>query len=251
MTTRRKRSFRSRFVMRLLQTAPAHRVASWLISRYAKFVVRTSRWTYMGLDEGRAAFLESGRRAHVLFWHNRVALMPFGWKFDDHPLTVLISDHRDGRLVSQVLDAAGVDHIRVPASAFGPRTRSGHMSLKLSTALEIRRQSAEGKTISVVGDGPTGPRFVLKPFVIDLARLCDAKIVLVSYAVKRRFVVRSWDRLIIPLPFNRGIFRASTRSYDSRNLNADGREKLRVRIERDLRDFTNETDAMMGHAPID
>ena len=205
----------------------------------------------MGSDEGRIAFLEAGRRIHVLLWHNRVALMPFGWKFRDYPLTVLISDHRDGRLIARALDAAGVDHIRVPASALGPRTRFGHTMVKASTAREIRRESASGKTISVVGDGPTGPRFVLKPFVIDLARLCDAEIVLVTYAVKRRFIARSWDHLIVPLPFNRGIFRASTWSYDPRKLDADGREKLRVRIERDLRDFTDETDAMMGHMPID
>ncbi len=248
---RRNRSVGSRFVKRVMQTAAAHRLASWLIAQYARFVVRTSRWTFIGSDEGRIAFLEAGRRVHVLLWHDRVVLMPFGWKFRDYPLTVLISDHRDGRMMSSVLDAAGVGQIRVPASALGARTRFGHVLLKASTARQIRRESASGKTISVIGDGPTGPRHVLKPFVIELARLCDAEIVLVTYAVKRRIVARSWDRLIIPLPFNRGIFRASTWSYDSRNLDAEAREALRAKIESDLRDFTDETDAMLGHQPID
>jgi hypothetical protein len=251
MAGRRGGSPVSRLVKALTRASAAHRVLSWLISRYARFVIATSRWTYIGIDTNLDAFLRAGRRAHVLLWHNRILLMPFAWRFPDFELTVLISDHRDGRLVARVLDAAGVNHMRVPASALGERNAFGHTALKAATAREIRRLSASGQTISVIGDGPTGPRFVLKPFVIDLARLCEVEIVLVTYAVRRRLVAKSWDRLVVPLPFNEGIFRAATFSYDPRGLDAGGREALRQRIETDLRAFTDETDRMMGHAPID
>ncbi len=247
----RKRSYASRLLTSILRTEIAHTMVSWLICQYARFVVATSCWTYMGVEENRSAILEAGRPVHVVLWHNRVLLMPLGWKFKDFQLTVLISDHRDGRLVVRLIDKAGVDHIRVPTSAIAERSRFGHTMVKAATARAIRAESASGKTISVIGDGPTGPRFHLKPFIIDLARLCDAQIVLVTYAVKRRVIARSWDRLIMPLPFNRGIFRASTVSYDPRGLNAEEREALRLDIEKDLRVFTDETDAMMGHAPIE
>ena len=64
-------------------------------------------------------------------------------------------------------------------------------------------------------------------------------------------MARNWDRLIVPLPFNRGIFRVSTWSYDPRGLDPQGFEALRVKIEADLRAFTDETDAMLDLAPIE
>lgn len=242
---------RKRISRRLLDNSIVHRFLSALIGYYAKFVFITSRWTYVGYEEGRKKYLEPGRRIVVLLWHNRVALMPLGWKYPDYPLTVLISDHRDGRLASGVLRQAGVGCIRVPTSARGDRTHEQHMAVRASTVREILRHVGEGRTISVVGDGPSGPRFRLKHSAIDLARICDAEIVLGTYAVKRRIVLRSWDRLLIPLPFNRGVFRASTWSYDPRALNADEVAALRRRIEEDLRAFTDETDAMLGHSPIE
>ena len=238
-------------IKEMIQNEFGHRIASSLIGLCAKFVYRTSRWSCPGRNELEQNFLQNGRRVIALMWHNRVALMPFGWSYRNHQLTALISDHRDGRLTTSILDAAGVHHIRVPATTSTHSTPQRQTRLKASTVREILKQVEMGRTISFVGDGPTGPRFVLKPSVIDLARLCKAEIVLVTYSVKRRQIAGSWDRLIIPLPFNRGIFRVSTWSYDPRGLNAKECEVMRAKIQADLRAFTDETDAMLGHAPIE
>ena len=245
-----KKSRVKHLTKQVIRSELGHSLASRLIGLCAQLVYRTTRWTRLGGQEFEERFLQNGRRVIVLMWHNRVVLLPFAWRFRNHQLTVLISDHRDGRLTSSILDAAGVDHIRVPATASVHSTPQLQTQLKTSTVREILRHVKMGRTISFVGDGPTGPRFVLKPSVIDLARLCKAEIVLVTYSVKRRKVARSWDRLIAPLPFNRGIFRVGTWSYDPNGLDAEGCEALRSKIEADLQAFTDETDAMLGHAPI-
>ena len=60
-----------------------------------------------------------------------------------------------------------------------------------------------GYSLAVVPDGPRGPRYAAKPGVIHLARATGAPVFPVTFAASRAAHLRSWDRLIIPLPFAR------------------------------------------------
>ena len=171
---RGKNSGLRRLTKQVMQSGFGHHVTSVLIGLCARIVVATTRWTTLGVAELEQNYLRAVRRVIVVMWHNRVVLMPFAWTFRDHQLTVLISDHRDRRLTGKILQAASVDCIRVPATAGVHSTPQHQNMLKTSTVREILRHVRKGRTISVVGDGPTGPRFHLKPSAIELVRLCKA-----------------------------------------------------------------------------
>jgi lysophospholipid acyltransferase (LPLAT)-like uncharacterized protein len=95
----------------------------------------------------------------------------------------------------------------------------------------------------VVPDGPRGPRYVVKPGVIHLARATGAPIVPVTYAASRMRQLHSWDRLIIPLPFCRVLYVIGEplrvpRDADDRDL-----EAMRCELEGRLNTITQAADA--------
>ena len=55
----------------------------------------------------------------------------------------------------------------------------------------------------IPGDGPRGPRYVLKPGVTKLALLTERPIYCFYLHPQRAWVMRSWDALLVPKPFSR------------------------------------------------
>ena len=53
-----------------------------------------------------------------------------------------------------------------------------------------------------VVDGPRGPRGVIKAGLISMAQLSGVPIVPVAISVTRAWVLKSWDRFLIPKPFS-------------------------------------------------
>jgi lysophospholipid acyltransferase (LPLAT)-like uncharacterized protein len=63
----------------------------------------------------------------------------------------------------------------------------------------------DGISVAVTPDGPYGPRSRFKPGVIKMAQLSGVPLVPLAYAVRRAWVLRTWDRFVIPWPFSRVI----------------------------------------------
>ena len=55
----------------------------------------------------------------------------------------------------------------------------------------------------IAPDGSTGPPHEFKPGAIMLARLSKSPVIPLSFACTLGIHLRSWDRLLIPLPFSR------------------------------------------------
>ena len=55
----------------------------------------------------------------------------------------------------------------------------------------------------IAPDGSTGPPHEFKPGAIMLARLSGSPVVPISFACSRGVHLRTWDRLLVPLPFSR------------------------------------------------
>jgi lysophospholipid acyltransferase (LPLAT)-like uncharacterized protein len=63
----------------------------------------------------------------------------------------------------------------------------------------------EGSSIGITPDGPKGPRHVCKKGVVALAQQAQVPIRPITYSVQERWVIPSWDRMIVPRPFSRGV----------------------------------------------
>jgi hypothetical protein len=120
----------------------------------------------------------------------------------DEGVRVLVSEHRDGEIITRVLEAFGFGAVR------GSTSRGGSRAL-----LEIVSVLRQGGEIAVTPDGPRGPRHVFAPGALVAAHRAGVPVVGVVAHVDRAWRMRSWDRFEIPKPFARIVVAYSTPSH--------------------------------------
>lgn len=110
-------------------------------------------------------------------------------------MTVLVSVSQDGALMANFLKKLGFFVARGSSSNRGA---AGFLQL----VREVKK-SPHG-FVSLAIDGPRGPRRVVKPGVLQLARLLDAPIVAAATFARPAWVFRkAWSRAYFPKPFSR------------------------------------------------
>jgi lysophospholipid acyltransferase (LPLAT)-like uncharacterized protein len=114
------------------------------------------------------------RQQYILaFWHAHLLLMLHS-RYRG-PITVLISQSRDGEYIARVFDWYGVD------SARGSSTRGGGSAFR-----EMLRAARAGKNIVFTPDGPKGPARIAKDGVVSAAQLTGLPIVPVAFAAQKK-----------------------------------------------------------------
>lgn len=169
------------------------------MSFYLHLALRTTSWTVDGQEN--VAPHAAGQPVIVAFWHERLAVMPelrrraFGLPgakpAEIHALTSL---HRDGRLIGEILQRFGFQVVH------GSSSRGGPAALR-----RLSRLLPQGAHVAITPDGPRGPRRQAAPGLAQLAALSGAPILPCAAQTTRHVVTRSWDRMILPLPFGRGV----------------------------------------------
>jgi lysophospholipid acyltransferase (LPLAT)-like uncharacterized protein len=197
------------------------RMSRALVPVLAAWLIRLLRRTLRLRHHGREALdrLEADGRHYIhAFWHGHLALMAFSYR--GPRIAILISRHRDGEYIARTMERLGFDTIR------GSSTRGGAMALRAAV-----RRLREGWDLAITPDGPRGPRHVVQPGVIEAARLSGAPVVPVVFAARPAWVVRSWDRFVIPRPFARGLFLYGEPMEVPRDASPEARESLRRSLE--------------------
>jgi 3-deoxy-D-manno-octulosonic-acid transferase len=185
-------------------------VSGRLIGLYLRLALRSTRWTVEAPAESWPFMLgDEGRTAIVAFWHEFLPLIPALWwhAHDVRPdlkMTVLISRHRDGRMITGIVRRWGVDAVagssdRAKPGSAATRDKGGAAALRHLLGL-IRC----GSLIAITPDGPRGPRRVLQPGVARLAALSGVPVIAAACLKRPHQRIGSWDRMILPLPFGRG-----------------------------------------------
>src|SRR5262249_36566486 len=109
----------------------------------------------------------------IAFWHAHLLLMLHSRY--RRPVTVMISQSKDGEYIARVFDYYGVE------SARGSSTRGGSSALR-----EMIRAARAGKNIVFTPDGPKGPARVAKDGVVVAAQATGLAIVPVAFAAKKK-----------------------------------------------------------------
>ena len=163
--------------------------------RLAAFLIRTLTATlrFEVVDEG--GIIANPPREPLLFafWHNRLLILAPAYRhlFPGRRLSALISRSRDGEIITRIIARFGIDTAR------GSTSKKGVVA-----TLGLLRQIEAGSDAAITPDGPRGPRYRVKPGVIQTAQLSGAAIVPVTYTLGWKKELRSWDRFQIPLPFS-------------------------------------------------
>lgn len=131
-----------------------------------------------------------GQRVLFALWHGE--LLPLLWHQRGRDVAVLISEHRDGEIVSQIAESLGYRTVR------GSSSRGASRAL-----LGLARAIDEGHDGAITPDGPRGPARVFAPGAAVTAQRTGVPIVPIRASASRAWRLKSWDRFLIPKPFAR------------------------------------------------
>ncbi|HEY7532057.1 MAG TPA: lysophospholipid acyltransferase family protein [Nitrospiraceae bacterium] len=129
------------------------------------------------------AFHRRGQRVIIAFWHSQQLMMPLAYRGQE--AHILISQHRDGELISQIVARFGLQSVR------GSSTRGGVTALR-----ELIRLGRSGVDLVVTPDGPKGPRHVAKLGAVQLAKATGMPIIPLAFGCSKknssRVGINSW-----------------------------------------------------------
>ena len=226
---RRRHPWRDRLVTLFFGALPR------LISGALWVISKTVRIEYVYADDLFARWAR-GEQVILAFWHNRVVMMPIPYQGRGRKVCIMNSQHRDGEIATRALERWGIRSVR------GSATRGGAGGF-----LQLVNAFRDGYDLAVVPDGPRGPRYKVKRGVVHLGKATGAPIIPVTYAATRRRQLRSWDRLIIPLPMARIVFVVGEPLQVPRHSSDDEVEALRVELEDRLNTITTAADQRVDH----
>jgi lysophospholipid acyltransferase (LPLAT)-like uncharacterized protein len=171
----------------------------------------------------------AGIPAIYVVWHSRLLLLPYLYR--RRGLRALVSRSEDGAMIAALVRRFGFVTVR------GSSSRGGAQGLRA-----LARAIREGHSVVVVPDGPRGPREVLKPGAIALARLTGAPVVPTAVGASSEWRVRSWDEFRVPKPFSRCVVRFGEPIRVSRDAEGTGEDTARKEIEAALNAVTSQAD---------
>jgi lysophospholipid acyltransferase (LPLAT)-like uncharacterized protein len=204
---------------------------SFIIYLYLQLVYHTSKKQII-FEKGFDLKRYNTESAIYAFWHNRMAMMPFD-KPKKIKINVLISDHRDGRIIAQTMKVFGFDIIS------GSSTKNSYSAIK-----NILKQSNLGQTVAITPDGPKGPKKQINSNIIAISGLCQKYIIPMTYSCSKAFILRSWDRLIIPKLFNKIVIVLGTPIKPEKKLSDEQIKKLNNQLVSSLNYINDKADSI-------
>lgn len=161
----------------------------WMLLRLLHGLVRVESEGRERLDNLR----KEGRSVLIAIWHGRI-LLPI-LEHTGEGITPMISQSRDGELITRTIEKLGYRSIR------GSSSRGGKEAM-----LEmIRLLQQPGEVAAIMPDGPRGPRHRLKPGVVQIARDSGCVILPMTWASAKPIRFSSWDRFQLWRPFSKAL----------------------------------------------
>ena len=169
-----------------------YRLAARLAYLIVETLWRTARLRFVNLERLTTLVREQGAVVPV-FWHQHLLLCA---RFIADPRAELktgfmISPSVDGQAPTMLAELYGAHVVRGSGSYTGMRAVRG-----VYTAIV-----KEGISPGITPDGPRGPRFKFKAGAIFTAQISGKAVVPIAYAAKPAWVLRTWDKFVIPSPF--------------------------------------------------
>ncbi len=226
-----------RALSRLIRRPAVQEALTRIAAAYIRLVWRTGRWSVRN-PSAITDLIDRGQPFIACFWHGRMLMMPNLWP-GTATMNVLISRHRDGLFISRTMEHLGLGTIA------GSSSKGGAGAL-MAMVRVLRR----GEYVGITPDGPRGPRMRVAPGAAAAARLSGAYLLPMCYSARWRIVSGSWDRMVIPLPFTRGIIAVGTPIIVPESADTVETERFRLRLESEMIALTRSLDETIGVAPI-
>jgi hypothetical protein len=180
-----KKMYKSKFIINLV---------GFLIALYIRLLRLSMNTKIVGFEHFLAA--NKGGEQSIIFclWHGRLMMMPTLVP-KTHKLNVIASRHTDGQLLSGIQKNFNIGTIA------GSTSKGGTSAIR-----EILRAVERKELIGITPDGPRGPARKVGGLSIEIAKKLDIPIIPVTFSCSRYKTIQSWDSLMIPKLFSKGIF---------------------------------------------
>jgi lysophospholipid acyltransferase (LPLAT)-like uncharacterized protein len=163
-----------------------------------------------------------------IFWHEYIPC-PFYLRPHSN-IAMLISRHRDAEWLSQAARYMGFQTVR------GSTKRGGEAALR-----ELFRRSRT-MNLAITPDGPRGPRRRLASGCIYAASRLGLPLVPFGIGYDKPWRLPTWDRFAVPRPYSRARIMVGPRVWLPSDLDRDGIEQERERVENLLNLLTSEAE---------
>ncbi len=164
-----------------------------LIVPLGALVIRLLAWTWRirMVNPEAVAGLRAANAPYVFAcWHGQ--MLPLLWAHRGQGIAILVSEHRDGEIITRIARTIGFNAVR------GSTSRGAGRAL-LGLVAELQR----GRPVAVTPDGPRGPAGTFAPGALVAAQRAGVPLLTVGAHASSAWRLKSWDRFLIPKPFAR------------------------------------------------
>ncbi len=178
-----------------------------------------------------------------LLWHEEVFTVAYGYYWLGIRIHTLASLGEAGEVITRMLKLCKAVVFRGGSSSGTARKREGVLD-----DLIHHMQTNEPVTLGITVDGSKGPPYRMKMGGVVVARDSDRPIALVRTWYKRCIRLKTWDRMAVPLPFNRIRYYLRGPYFVPESAQTqEGLEAFRLELENALIDLAGESYDEMGH----
>jgi len=163
---------------------------------YVYIVYISSKKTFINKNNFDKLILENKSFIYAL-WHDQLLLSPLTWQTKNR-IDILISKHKDGDIIADLIKYHGFNSIR--GSTKNPSKEKEKNSV--TSIRQIIKTLKGDISIGITPDGPRGPRHRVSEGTINISRISNKKILPMALSYKKKWVLNTWDKFIIPKPFN-------------------------------------------------
>ncbi len=219
-------------------------VVPHLYMAYMRLVWATSR--VEGLDAAELKVWASEHKGVVcILWHEEVFTVAYGYYWLGIRIHTLASLGESGELITRMLELCNAVVFRGGSSTGQARRREGVLE-----DLIHHMKTTDEVTLGLTVDGSKGPPYRMKSGAIVVAREADRPIALVRTWYKRCVRLPTWDRMAVPLPFNRiRYYLRGPYFVPATAKTAEGLEAFRIELDNALIDLAAQSYADLGQSP--
>lgn len=205
---------------------------------YLQFAHRTSTWQRQGFED-MDALMKAGEPVIISIWHQRLMMAPYIVDTSIGKVCTLTSSGRAGTMAGRLQKEFGLDTISMSS-------HKRHVALSREVLGRIRK----GVSIGIAADGPRGPARQASNVPLVWARVSGKRVFVVTFAARRVIKFPTWDKMMMPLPWTRGVFFCQEWTETvPRNVTEEDYDALRLNLQNALDTVTDAGDLACGQTP--
>lgn len=164
-------------------------VVPYLLQLFVRLIYFTNKKTYHYTQN-----VQESESIIVAMWHGDLLMQPLNYRAfrPKGRVKVIVSEHRDGKLIRKVVEYLGVGAID------GSSSKGGAKAL-----INAIKSLKSGIDVAITPDGPRGPIYSVADGIVALSQKTNTKILCFSAKPTKYWKMKSWDKFIVPKPFGK------------------------------------------------